>query len=129
MTEKKRENWNALGLNKDKDGFITFNDQSPDVLPKEALRYAAHYGIYAMMTRSTARSKDMAMTADEKKDAIAGVWQWLNDGMPKSARAKLTPEEKAAKQKADTIAAMREAVKDGSPAEKKMVEQIIAKMK
>jgi hypothetical protein len=42
--------------------------------------------------------------------------------------ATITPEEKAAAIKAYTITAMREAVKDASPAEKKMIEGIIAKM-
>jgi hypothetical protein len=122
---KTRFDYSLISLTK-KDDVTLFNGMSIMNLTQPCRDYLANYGLFVVLTRTLAGHEQDSLV--EKKALVADAFQWFIDEMPKREKKTMTTEEKAAKAKADAIATMRAAVKDGSPAEKKMVESIIAKM-
>jgi len=118
MANKKRFDYSTLKLNK-VEGVTKFDGKGIDALPAETRTFLANYGLFVNMTRELAgHEKD---TIAEKQAILNDQWAWLEAGCPKRER-------KTIDVKARTIATMRAAVEHGTPAEKKMVEGIIAKM-
>ena len=115
---KERFDYTQLKLAK-VDGLVSFNGHKVDDLPATSLKFLANYGAFVNMTRELAgHEKD---TLDEKQALLDAQWSWLEAGCPKRERATVDIQ-------ARTIATMRAAVANGTPAEKKQIEGIIAKM-
>ena len=125
MAEKKRFDYSRIGLAK-VDGTTTFWGKGVNDLTEETVKYLANYGLFVVLTRTLAGNEKKS--DHEKTEIVNREMKWLLDGMPKRERKTESPEDKAARIKAETIKAMRAAVENGTVAEKRMVEQIISKM-
>jgi hypothetical protein len=125
--EKKRFDYALIEV-VDKDDVTTLHGKGIDDLPKECIPYLANVGLLVMFQRSLAASKDCPLTLEEKQAKVDNIWKWLSNGMPKRTKIMMTPEEKAKAQRDTTIKTMRDAVVNGTAAEKKLVENIISRM-
>lgn len=122
--EKIRFDYTKVGLVK-KDDIVTFNGKGVEDIAN-CRDYLANYGLFVVMTRSLAGHEKE--TDAEKKTILTATFKWFEDEMPKRIKKVETPEEKAARIKAETIASIRAAVASGTAAEKKMAETIISKL-
>jgi hypothetical protein len=126
MANKKRFDYSVLGLVK-KNHVTTFNGIGIDAFTREVRDGLANEGYFTKLTRSLAGKEKFTNT--EKISELKDTFDMLKSGkLVMGTKSTMTPEEKAARQKEITIAAMRAAVANGTPSEKKVIEGIIAKM-
>lgn len=122
---KVRFDYSLVGLAK-KDGVTTFNGAPVESLPESAKTFLVNYGGFVALTRTLAgHEKD---TAAEKKAHIQKEWDWLAAGCPKRERAIKSAYERAMEQYEITVKSIRDAAANGTKAEKKMADDIIAKI-
>jgi hypothetical protein len=126
MADKKRFDYSKIGLIK-KDDITTYDGKGLEQFSVASILRLANYGLFTILTRSLAGHEKE--TNEEKKEILTETFDGLvNETGRKRGKVAETPEEKDARIKAETIARIRESVKNGTAAEKKMAEQIISKL-
>jgi hypothetical protein len=119
-----RYDYSKIALVK-KDGITKFDDNGIDNFTSDVVNGLANYGFFVMLTRSLAGHEKE--TDIEKKAIVKAVYEMLLSGkMRTGKKIGMTAEEKAKLAKDNAIEAMRKAAT--TPAEKKLIESIIAKM-
>jgi hypothetical protein len=126
MTDKKRYDYGKIGLTKI-DDVTTFKGKGLESFAVSGILKLANYGLFAIMTRALAGHEKE--TDKEKEEILIETFNNLVNGISrKKGKPAETAEQKEARVKAETIARIRESVKNGTAAEKKMAEQIISKL-
>ena len=119
-----RYDYTKIGLTKI-NNVTTFDGNGIDKFMPEVVNGLANYGFFVVLTRSLAgHEKD---TDVEKKLIVKSVYDMLASGKLRSGKKSgMSAEDKAKLAKENAIKAMRDAAT--TPAEKKLIESIIAKM-